>query len=76
MCRLRTDRCPIGEICGKNYKLLYKANCEKECVDKLAWHIYDKEKHPENHSWEDALIIASGGIVESTRDHEVFVDEN
>ena len=73
MCRLRNDRCPLGDICGKNYKLLYRKNTEKECVDQLAWHI---AKHPESHSWEDALAMAAGGVVESTRDHEVFVDEN
>ena len=62
----------MGEICGKNYKLLYRKNTEKECVDQLAWHI---AKHPESHSWEDALTMAAGGVVESTREHEIFVDE-
>ena len=76
MCRLLTDRCPLGDVCGKNYKLLYKKNTEKECADQLAWHIYDRVKHPGAHTWEDALALAATGVVESTRDHEIYVDEN
>ena len=67
-------RCPRGEQCGKNYKLLYKKNSSDEAAEAGAWHLFDKDKHPDHGTWEECRTEAECGVSESTRTYWVFLD--
>jgi hypothetical protein len=68
-------RCPLGEVCGKGYKLMYKKDTKEAAVTAGAWHLADKKKH-DNFTWEEAKEKAEEGVIESSREYEQFYNEN
>ena len=69
-------RCPFGEVCGKNYRLMYKKMDREEAVTCGAWHLYDKAKHPDLFlNWEDAVDGAELGMSETVKQYPVYYDE-
>jgi hypothetical protein len=69
-------RCPAGDICGKNQRLMYKKADRANAITAGAWHLYDKSKHSGSTTWQDALIIAEEGVTERVYQCEIYLDEN
>jgi hypothetical protein len=68
-------RCPHGDKCGKNYRLMYKKSSWLEAITQGNWHLVDKEQHAEpEFTWEEAETISPEGITESTRQWTVVLN--
>ena len=64
-------RCPLGEACGKNQRLLYKKKTHEEAVEAGAYHLIDKQKHETMHfTWEEALDKAAEKVRSAEKKNE------
>ena len=71
-------RCPHGEICGKNGKLMYKKDDRDKLLDTGSWHLNTPEMHPNpagGDTLEDARVEAENGVTEATYEAKIWVEE-
>ena len=69
-------RCPAGDICGKNQRLINKKADSAHAITAGAWHLYHRAKHSGSATWQDALLIAEVGVTERVGQCEVYLDDN
>ena len=69
-------RCPLGEKCGKGFKLLYKKHTRELAQETLAMHLFDRDKHTaaDVPTWETAMGRADNDeyLTLCDRDYEAW----
>ena len=70
-------RCPYGDLCGKNQKLLYKKDTRDECLILGSQHLFDKGQHSDpSFTWQEAVAESANGVTENMKDLVIVIDEN
>ena len=55
-------RCPFGDKCGKNNRLLYKKTTAEDALTAGTWHLFDKKQHSDPpYNWQEAVQAANDG---------------
>ena len=70
-------RCPFGQLCGKNNRLLYKKKDVGDAFTAGTWHLLDKKQHSDPpYTWEEAVVAANDGLTEGKREIDIVLDDN
>ena len=69
-------RCPHGQSCGKNQRLMYKKRVKEDALTCGAWHLFDENKHTLFKTWEEARAAAEEGLTENLVKYAVYYDQD
>ena len=69
-------RCPFGDLCGKNNRLLYKKKTADDALIAGTWHLFDKQQHSDPpYNWQEAVQAANEGLTEGTKEVNIVLDD-
>ena len=70
-------RCPDSDVCDRGRcRKLYTKDSYEQCCLQGAYHLYDRQKHPEALSWPECEARACAGVTEEEWEYEIWIDEN
>ena len=70
-------RCPFGDKCGKNNRLLYKKKTPEDALTAGTWHLFDKKQHSDPpYTWDEATVAANEGVTEGSKEVDIVLNDN
>ena len=68
-------RCPFGDVCGFKERLLYRKPTREEALSKGAWHLFGKNAHSEEYTWQESVYASEAGLTKDTQYIYIVIDD-
>ena len=65
----------FGHVCGFKERLLYRKTTREEALFKGAWHLFGKNAHSEEYTWQESVYASEASLTKDTQCIYIVIDE-